>query len=281
MTNSAQSEVNIDYDDYDDKLALENIANANSSDPMVIFTSSIKRVMNADPKIFSLTITNQCCINLECLIHYESEDDTDPDNTADANRVIINRFYSSLGLEGYEDNDYPTMGQWISKCPNIHSITIDNLPNVKGTDGKTIDFLHDSDKVHFFEEIHNENSSIKVLVFKNCRFDDNSNDNIEALLENPNIECVKMYECHFALGGCLVFAEAESSSSITRLELYNCVLETSSRCDGADVEMSNVLTTMPSLTAVICKQCMLGPTAMRIMYNIRKENRGIASIENL
>ena len=49
--------------DYDTLFALQNIANANSLEDNVVFKSSVKRVMNADPNLIALKITNQCIID--------------------------------------------------------------------------------------------------------------------------------------------------------------------------------------------------------------------------
>lgn len=273
---NSQPEKNLDPET---ELALENISNANSSDHMVVFSSSLTRIMNADPNIFSLTITNQCCINLEYLIYYlghHSEDDV-----IDNDDGIVNGFYRSLGLYGDEDNNYPTMGKWISNCPNIHSLTIANSPDVKDASGKQIDFLEDADKVKLFEEINNNNTHLKNLILKNCRFDQSSFENIFALLDNPNIEIVRMYSCHIAVDGIFVFGEAKSFNNITRIEMFNCSFDSCSGCDSADVEMSNLLSCMPSLTGLLFKRCHLSAKAMRIIYNIYRDNHKIASIENV
>ena len=45
-------------DDESTSLALQNIANANLLEDNVVFTLSVMRVMNADPNIIALKITN-------------------------------------------------------------------------------------------------------------------------------------------------------------------------------------------------------------------------------
>ena len=57
--------------DYDTLFALQNIANANSFEDNVVFTLSVKRVMNADPNLIALKITNQCMKDFEIMMYHE------------------------------------------------------------------------------------------------------------------------------------------------------------------------------------------------------------------
>ena len=88
--------------DYDKWLALQNIANASSMEDNVVFTSSLKRVMNADPNLSALKITNQCLIDFETMMHHMHHvSDTDED-LLDLNsreglcEKIVNDFYRSF-----------------------------------------------------------------------------------------------------------------------------------------------------------------------------------------